>query len=581
MNALLFHLIIFLFFIIKSSSQPFSEMEKTILASKAKNIGYDLSNQYSDFFYDICTRYSYRKKDVTLDYRRKYFYFPNENEKKYTQFYFPERNNTNLCLKEFFSIKYLISNIGFLIIFPLLTIEFTLLLLSYMSKLNYIKDNTPSKKIEIEQRKKLKRNQGKRKFTNLVSEVTQNDIENFKNKNHQTKNEKGNSDIIDSTVEFKTENFQNTQNNEKKDNEFQEKKEDNNNETKKAINMEEDNYTFGMAARNDNINNIVIEEIVNSPKRKNNEKKKINNKINNEKKKINIEKEKTNNEAKKINNETISNIIYNSINKSDPDNKMLPNGAEIEQINPNIIQTFENLEYSREEYFYFRYLLARIQDKRTTNEIYLDLLEHCQVIYKFCVSPFNIYEGRMLQIIYYLLKIDLFLIFNCSFITNNTINNIYDNTNTIIADLGKSFKAAVYTYILGMMIYQFTNIKNSLMKRRYKLVNLRIVDQKINMGMYKLTLNICIEYFLHKLIVFSIIVVIINYFGFTICFTFCAIYQHTQLIAIKNTLLSIVISEIAPFILCWIPAYLRRNAIESKDANKYSFCTFVEFLFID
>ena len=52
------------------------------------------------------------------------------------------------------------------------------------------------------------------------------------------------------------------------------------------------------------------------------------------------EKEKTNNEAKKINNETISNIIYNSINKSDPDNKMLPNGAEIEQINPNIIQTF-------------------------------------------------------------------------------------------------------------------------------------------------------------------------------------------------------------------------------------------------
>ena len=52
-----------------------SEVSHIIL--KASNFGYDLTNPYDEFFIDICIAFSDNKKDVTLDYRRKYFFFLN------------------------------------------------------------------------------------------------------------------------------------------------------------------------------------------------------------------------------------------------------------------------------------------------------------------------------------------------------------------------------------------------------------------------------------------------------------------------------------------------------------------------
>ena len=69
--------------------------------------------------------------------------------------------------------------------------------------------------------------------------------------------------------------------------------------------------------------------------------------------------------------------------------------------------------YIREEYFYFGYALAILEDKWTIFEIYIDLLEQRQIFFKFFLSPFNVYEDRKLQIFYYLTKINLYFLFNC------------------------------------------------------------------------------------------------------------------------------------------------------------------------
>ena len=66
-----------------------------ILVIQARKFGYDLTNSNDDFFNSICELFSINKKDVTLDYRRKYFFYP-KNNKTNIKFPNPTLNNTNL-----------------------------------------------------------------------------------------------------------------------------------------------------------------------------------------------------------------------------------------------------------------------------------------------------------------------------------------------------------------------------------------------------------------------------------------------------------------------------------------------------
>jgi hypothetical protein len=68
--------------------------------------------------------------------------------------------------------------------------------------------------------------------------------------------------------------------------------------------------------------------------------------------------------------------------------------------------------------------------------------------------------------------------------------------------------------------------------------------------------------------------------SFYICFSFCGAYRYTQIYAFKGVLLSIYISQISPFALCWIPAILRRISMEKKNVKLYTITKYIELLFI-
>jgi len=71
--------------------------------------GYDITNPDDDFFNDICMTFSSENNaDVTLEYRRKYYYYPNYQQKIITnnkllnkEFSKPKRINILSCFSYF------------------------------------------------------------------------------------------------------------------------------------------------------------------------------------------------------------------------------------------------------------------------------------------------------------------------------------------------------------------------------------------------------------------------------------------------------------------------------------------------
>ena len=204
----------------------------------------------------------------------------------------------------------------------------------------------------------------------------------------------------------------------------------------------QENYTFGfnfgtkINISNNNMNNINSkqkEEKENSLEKKEDKMKRIR-QIYDE---INPSKKKEENINKNINN---PNNINNEMSVFAPQ-------KQVQKL------------YVREEYFYFKYLLARIEDKRSLCQIYGDLLEHNQIIFKFYLNPFNIYEDRKKQFLYYLTKIELYLLINCLLIKSSDINDIYDNKSTMLSKFIRSLKATIITYFISLFLYKLTNIK--------------------------------------------------------------------------------------------------------------------------
>ena len=568
----------------------FQEDENNMtLILMAKKNGYDLTNPEDLFFHDICRHFRYIKKDITLDYRRKYFYFPKyKNDilsiKLINQI--PLRNNPFKCFQSTNSLLSLFTNIGFLSFLPLFIIEFLILLMSIFIKLDSSARNTPLKKKEKSQNKKSEstysefipeidinqKNKGSELFeenekkNNNDLNLTEQNLKGIKNENAENDlirnsasfnndyngnndNLKSNNDNINSSNDIKNEE-------EDKD---KVKNKDDKNEPPVAIEKSTDNYTFGL-------------QFGKEIKFSNNYS--LNKKINNNK--IDEKKENKEDKYKRIQ------YVYNQMNQ-----KKINNKKNIKNINTNtrmpvIAQTQKDeIFYIREEYFYFGYALAILEDKRTIFQIYIDLLEQCQIFFKFFLSPFNIYEDRSLQIFYYLTKINLYFFFNCILISNRIINDIYDNNHYFINDFKRSIIATIYTYIVSFFMHYLTNIKKQLIRRRYKLINLKITDSRLSREIFQFTYNFCINFLYNKILILTFVYLIMFLYSFFVCFSFCIVYYYSQLLVLKCVLISITISQISPIFACWIPAILRNKILKNKKRKLYDLLKYLELLFID
>ena len=587
-------------------SQKVDFNSQNLIKVKAHKEGYDLTNPNDDFFLDICLPYSYRSKDVTLEYRQKYFFFPTNKEKITFQFSSPKRNDTYSCFSQYFNINYIYKNMAFLFQFPLFIFEFAMLFIVIYITPTKCFTNTPSKQIDLIKKgkcflNKYDDNRTDNNFSKFVGEGAVNDTAAQNINNTIYTDESGKNEEIEVKLDNLNKNNDEIEHRNSQDSNSQFK----NNENKDDFIIENDNNIKEQKEENINIdtlkensldNNLNIEDVKNIQDNMNTVKNQIS--INKEKSidnytfgiNMNIQPNFKNDDEKtsskrekpeKKNEDTLKrlNKIYNSLNndKQTELNKMINN--KYNAYKPSKPPA-DKITYSKEEYFYFGYALASLMDNRNIFQIYLDLLNQCQIIFKFCFIPFNIYEDRKLQLLYYASKINLHLLFNLILTNNSVINHIYDNDNTFKDDIERSLLSCIFTYIIGFFISNLSNIKTTLIKRKNNMVHLRISDYRINNAVYKITTNLCMNYFINKLYILFLFLVLISIVTIYICFSFCIIYKYTQIYIFKCVLYSCIFSQIAPFIFCWIPAFLRKISLSKKKIKLYSLVRKLESLIL-
>ena len=571
----------------------FSQSEYLLINAREYKI--NLSDENDPFFHDICVNLNKLvDKDITLDYRRKY-YFYKKYANKQINFQRPLRNNSNDCFMINNSFEATFSNLGMIIV-GIVSVQIILIFMILIKKFSGSFNNTPNEKL-------LQINKKNKKTKNIKNE----------NNNNTIKINNGTNSYSKFTAEVKKEENDNNYDNTdmamvdtkimNSTNPINEIEENNNNENDKQNSVEEENEekidsklemnSIKEIKKSDRKDQNNLDEI-DIPKEKSQENytfgfnfgTKIiigNNNMNN----INSKQKEEKENSKENKEDKIKRIrqIYDEIN---------PSKKKEENVNKNITNNSINNEiavfappqqikklYVREEYFYFKYLLARIEDKRSVFQIYMDLLEYNQIIFKLYPNSFNIYEDKKIQILYYLTKIEIYFLINCLLIKSSDINDIYDNKSTILSKFIKSLKSTIITYFISLFLYKLTNIKKVLIKRRYKLINLKVSNSIIKEEISKLTRTICEKFLYNKFIVFIIFIALFVSYSFYITFSFCKTYPNSQLILLECVAFNILLSQLSPFIACWIPAFLRRKAIDLKEVTLYDLVKFIEFFFVD
>ena len=626
-------IILILFILQLTSSIPKKDQEKhpNALIALGNKQGYNFRNIKDDFYYDICKIFtSGTKKDVTLEYRRKYYYFPESKLNNNAQDTkrnlkgndeFPSikiKDNPKLCFSNW---EQNFKNPHFYLLFILICIQLVLLefLIVYyhneiwkksplelLLKLKDIKlpkdkkeyfkhflilttdtSNKNTKLPETSSNENLQKNiDDIKNFTQLVDEedikndnnsaanmnVTENNNINYQNNNliiDNNEENKKNNDTQKSNLKNIPDNtgkFDDIKNQINMDEMI---KGNVNIQPNNQIKLDDDNYTFGGGVFNKKFLNFTTKNTDKSNNTDNNNINNINNNIINDE--INPQESVKSLSGDKILNnekEQVENYIYKKINH----NKYI---EFLPYANPKQLEFL----FTKEELFYNGYNFAVLEDKRSIFEIYRDILSYCQIWFIFN-EKVKIFEDVRAIILYYCTKIELHLLINAKLMNNIEINKIYDDEFGLINYCYHFFISSLISTMIGELLFFLTNSKRLFIKQKNQIDSLRLFDVNKKNKLVQITSNLVTDGLFHKLLYFTLFafIIIVQTFKDTISFT--STFKNSRNYYYMCVVGSIIFSQLSPFTLAFIPAFLRKKTIESKSYFKYKILSIIELLYL-
>ena len=306
----------------------------------------------------------------------------------------------------------------------------------------------------------------------------------------------------------------------------------------------------------DNIyhNNIFLN--VNVVKSKKNDKTNKISKINIKKEKINFKKKKG--ESEKLNNyqrKSLKSNLYKSIDYSSnemfKDRKKIINQIDKKDLRYKLLndQELNSLEYE----------LALELDKRTYFQYYWSLLKKKQLLL-FTFIPTNDYNLMTIKISLFLVSFSLYFTINGFFFSDETMHKVYVDNGKF--DFIYQIPQILYSTIVSTIINMILKILSLSEKNILEIKEIK--DHKIRVKKSK-EIHMCITI---KFIIFFIFSFIIMVFFWYFISCFCVVYKNTQIILIKDTLLSFCLSMVYPFGINLLPGIFRIPALKSKNKDK-------------
>ena len=264
----------------------------------------------------------------------------------------------------------------------------------------------------------------------------------------------------------------------------------------------------------------------------------------------------------------IKNKKRNHIKKNISDKKYLnDNKIKIDLKNKTKEENINNYIY--EEINGFSYILAIQYDKRTYFQYYISLIKTQHNLINALFNKVD-YNSNIVKINLFLIGFTIEYTVNALFYNDETMHKIYESKGDF--DLETQIPIAVYSTIISSILNYPLNI--------LALSNDAIIDFKQDNS--KILIMKRVKNLTNRLRIKFILYFIIS-FVFLLCFwyylsMFCVIYKNTQIHLLKDTLISVGVSLILPFLIYLLPGIFRIPALSNKNKSRKCLYNFSKFL---
>ena len=224
-------------------------------------------------------------------------------------------------------------------------------------------------------------------------------------------------------------------------------------------------------------------------------------------------------------------------------------------------------KYTDNELNNFPYYNAIFFDRRNFIQIYFSLIKtkHLLLFAFNCKNDFN---PRMMKISFMLFIFAIFLASNTIFINETTIHSLFISNGKI--EIFSDFWKIAYSILISLTIKNFLLLiafpEMDVIKMRktgFQNMNKRNKTIKKSIGR---TIIKCYIFYFCSIIILSMIWIYIS--------CFFMIFQNTQIYVIQNTLMSFGISMVAPFILYFIPTFVKKIAMKGE-GSQGRYCLYI------
>ena len=222
-----------------------------------------------------------------------------------------------------------------------------------------------------------------------------------------------------------------------------------------------------------------------------------------------------------------------------------------------------------EELNSLEYELALIIDKRTYFQYYFSLLKKKQLIL-FAFWPSNDYNLVVIKIALFLLSFSLYFTVNGFFFSDKTMNKINEDKGAfdIFFQIPQILYSSLISAVINIILKQLSLSERQILSIKQE-KNFKEAQKKSNQTR---------KYIKIKLALFFILSLLLIFFFWYFISSFCAVYKNTQMILIKDTLISFGFSMVYPFGLNLFPGMLRIPALRAVKKNKKSLYKFSGFV---
>ena len=205
------------------------------------------------------------------------------------------------------------------------------------------------------------------------------------------------------------------------------------------------------------------------------------------------------------------------------------------------------------------YALALKTDKRTYWQYYWSLVKSKHIIL-FTFLTRNDYNIKTIKISLFIFSFSLYFTLNGFFFTDSTMHKVYKDKGA-------------YKIIVQIPIMAFSTLISILINfllRKISLTQQKMLDLKRLNNMEDLqnrarSIINCIKIKQRIFVCLSFIFLLFFWYYLT---CFCGVYINTQVILIKDTLISFCLSMVYPFIIYLIPGLFRIPALRDKNKNR-------------